>query len=278
MSARQTFADRAALLEEWDPLPPLDGDTYARGHHLFEARSGQRAAIVGWLTDRLAARPTDRPLRVLSVGCGDGTVDAALATAVRARHPRRPVAWTGVEPHGPSATAFLRRVGSTGATTVVHQGRFPEDLPAGTGRFDVVTFVHSLYYVRDVAESVRAAVAHLVPGGELLVLHAPRGELNQVAAALAPETGGHPQWWDETVRAALQDCARAGRLGLAEEPVTAEVDLTGCEEQDPAVLEFAVQARLAGHRRAEVLALLASASTDPDRVVLPHPVCAFTLA
>lgn len=275
-SATERFADRTAALAAWPPTDPLDPTHYARGHHLFEARSTQRDTIVGWLDARLAGREPTRPLRVLSVGCGDGTVDAALAGVLAGHRPHRALSWTGVEPHGPSAAAFLHRVGATGVRTTVLRGCFPEvtaPLAAAGDRFDVVTFVHSLYYVPDVAASITAAVDLLAPGGTLLVLHAPRGALNQVAAALAPESDGHPQWWDETVRAAL---AAAPGLEVTEEPLAAEVDLTGCEEQDGAVLDFAVQARLDPPRRAEVLALLGSASTAPDALVLPHPVCAFT--
>ena len=270
------FAEHTAVMAGWEPTAPLDATYYARGHHLFEARSDQRSTLVDWLDAHLAETVATRPLRVLSIGCGDGSVDAALAGALAEHRPAESLSWTGVEPHGPSAEAFQRRVRATGARTTVLAGPFPaatDPLAAAGERFDVVTFVHSLYYVPDVSASVRAAVELLAPGGTLLVLHAPRGALNQVAAALAPEVGGHPQWWDETVRAALAD---EPGLVVTEEPLHAQVDLTGCETQDPAVLDFAVQARLTGDRRAEVRRLLASVSVVADRLVLPHPVLAFT--
>ncbi|MEO6879917.1 MAG: hypothetical protein ABI181_03070, partial [Mycobacteriaceae bacterium] len=85
----------------------LDGDTYARGHALFEARSDQRALIVAWLAERLERRADAPVLSVLSVGCGDGSVDAPLAESACAAKPAGALRrWSGVDPHPPSAAAF----------------------------------------------------------------------------------------------------------------------------------------------------------------------------
>jgi SAM-dependent methyltransferase len=56
------------------------------------------------------------------------------------------------------------------------------------GGFDVITFVHSMYYVPGVAETVRAAYDLLAPGGALFVLSAPRGGLNRLSSSGTPST------------------------------------------------------------------------------------------
>jgi hypothetical protein len=59
-------------------LPP---GTYARDHAEFEARSSQRVLITAYLLGQLDLAG-EGPLSVLSVGCGDGAVDVALAEAM----------------------------------------------------------------------------------------------------------------------------------------------------------------------------------------------------
>jgi SAM-dependent methyltransferase len=256
------------------PLPALHPVDYARGHAQFEARSDQRRRIVGWLDARLAEHPAEAPLSVLSVGCGTGAVDAPLAVAAAGRAvPGTVVRWTGIDPHGPSAAAFDATVRHAAPEVeVVAQACRFEGLDTAD-RFDVVTFVHSLYYVPDVLVALRRAVAMLAPGGRLLVLHAPLGALNQLAATLAPETDGHPQWWSDTVTAEL--AAMDVRVHVDE--LDAEVDLTGCDSADRALLDFTVQAELTDEARPAVLEALRAAARPGGGLRLPHPVTAFTV-
>jgi len=79
-------------------LPP---HTYARDHAEFEARSSQRALITAYLLGQLAYLG-DGPLSVLSVGCGDGAVDAALAEALTSSASDGPVRYVGVDPNASS--------------------------------------------------------------------------------------------------------------------------------------------------------------------------------
>ena len=262
------------LLDRHLPLPALHPGDYARGHALFEARSDQRRRVVAWLDARLAEHPADTPLSVLSVGCGPGAVDGPLAAAAGGRAvPGTVVRWTGIDPHGPSASAFDAAVrhAAPDVEVVAHACTF-DRLETGE-RYDVVTFVHSLYYVPDVAAALHRAVGLLAPGGRLLVLHAPLGALNELAAALAPETGGHPQWWSDTVATEL----RRMDVDVELEELDAEVDLTGCGSADRALLDFTVQAELTDAAREAVLGFLRAAARPGDGLRLPHPVTAFTV-
>ena len=104
--------------------------------------------------------------------------------------------------------------------------------------FDVITFVHSMYYVPDVAATLRAAHDLLRPGGELLVLSAPRGALNELVDVLAPPVDGHRQWFSDDVAAGVADAGlrseRDGHPGRSP-------DLAAASDE---VLDFTVQARL----------------------------------
>ncbi len=261
------LAGLRAALRDRNPLLPLDPTEYAVGHALFEARSDQRAHLTAWLVDELAARAT-APARVLSIGCGTGAVDVEVAAALAGLG--QDVDYVGVEPHAPSAQAFLARLDAVaGVRPSVLQSAFADAHP--TGRFDVVLAVHSLYYVDDLSHALRRAYALLAPGGELVVLHAPGAPLNELVRLLAP---GHPQEFSEEVAIAL------GRLGAPEVTrLASRLDLspTGDADTDRRLLEFTVQARLPRALQGAVrAALVARELPGPDSVVA-HPVDALVL-
>lgn len=250
-------------------LENLAPDAYARGHAAFEARSDQRALITGYLAGQLALRDVG-PVAVLSVGCGDGSLDAPLAAALTDVVPARPIRYVGIDPYVGSTTAFaaaMAGLGRAGLSAEVHATTFA-DAPV-SGLFDVVTFVHSMYYVPDVAATLRAAHALLRHGGELLVLNAPRGALNELVDVLAPPVEGHRQWFSDDIEAGL---VRAGLR--TEEMVTldARLDLDAASDE---VLDFTVQAQLTLELRPLVRAYLDAVSVPSATSgvpLVPHPV------
>lgn len=250
-------------------LRHLAPDAYARGHAAFETRSDQRALIGGHLAARLARRDTG-PVAVLSVGCGDGSLDAPLAAALVDVMPARPIRYVGVDPYVGSTTAFSAAMADLGRACLsaeVHAATFAE-APV-SGLFDVVTFVHSMYYVPEVAPTLRAAHGLLRPGGELLVFSAPRGALNVLVDVLAPPVEGHRQWFSDDIAAGF-----AGAGLRTEETVTLDARLDADAASDE-VLDFTVQARLTPQLRPLVRAYLDAVSVPcPTSGVphVPHPV------
>lgn len=255
------------------PLPPLSPAVYACAHRLFEARSDQRALLSAWLAGRVAAR-AGGPTRVLSIGAGDGAVDAVVARVLTASG--CPVRYQAVEPHPGSAqrwAAAMRAV--PGVRARVQQATFEGAALPDEGGFDVVLFVHSLYYVPDLAGALARAHALLAPGGELVVLHAPREGLNELVTLLAPPSSGHPQWFAEQVAAALT----ALGLPAVRSRLSARLDLTeGADpEQDVQVLDFTVQAVLPPELRPLVLQQMAQGRLPGSGLVVPHPVETFVV-
>lgn len=243
-------------------LPPAD---YAAGHAAFEARSDQRTRIIEHLIDRVSAR--DGAISVLSVGCGDGSVDVAVADALTAGDHGRAVRYVGVEPFAGSAALFSSRLaslGRPGLSVEAHVATFDEAALAES--FDVITFVHSMYYVPDVAKAVRQALDLLAPGGELVVLSAPRGALNQLAGACAPPVEGHRQWFSDDVADGID---RAGVSADHRGVIDARVDLAGADHD---VLDFTVQAVLTDEVRPLVLDYLTEVALPSTAMTVPHPV------
>ena len=249
------------------PLNGLAPDAYARDHAGFEALSNQRGLIADWFVDRLSASRIS-PLSVLTVGCGDGALDAVVAERLLAGNPDgSAIRYVGIDPFEVSAGHFRERMGRIDDSrlsfdTVVApfaDSSLDED-------FDVVTFVHSMYYVPNVAEAVHAASALLRPDGEAIVLSAPRGALNLLVDLLAPAIGGHPQWFSDDVHAALTHSGLdISRLAT----IDAVVDLTDASD---GVLDFTVQAKLTPDLRVLVRRYLADVSLVAGRCVAPHPV------
>lgn len=247
------------------PLPALAPGPYAAGHAAFEARSDQRALLTSWLCDRVRRRTGS--VSVLSVGCGDGTVDVELARALSGRG--GDVRYAGLDPHPPSAGEFLRAVGAVpGVAASAGVGRI--DALPNEPTYDVVLAVHCLYYVRDLGSSVARLRSLLRPGGELIVLLAPRTGLNDLASLLAPAVDGRYQWWADDLAGVLG--ARAER-----QRVQGRLDLADLDDvNDAQVLNFLVQAELPDRLRPHVVAHLQSLAPEPGLVV-DHVVDAFTV-
>ncbi|WP_168708289.1 MULTISPECIES: class I SAM-dependent methyltransferase [unclassified Rhodococcus (in: high G+C Gram-positive bacteria)] len=255
-------------------LAGLEPESYARDHAAFEQLSDQRGLIAEHLASRLA-RVGDGPVSILSVGCGDGSLDARLAKGLVLAVPGRPVRYVGIEPWSGSARLFTANMAALEADELdvdVHVASF-SDAPADE-TFDVVLFVHSIYYVADLEETLRGAIDLLRPGGELWVLNAPRAALNALVDVLAPPLEGHRQWFSADVEKAFVDA------GIAlDEVVTLDalVDLASASER---VLDFAVQARLTPELRGPVRAYLDAVSVPgaDGRPRVPHPVDVFAAA
>lgn len=254
-----------------DALPALEPASYARDHAAFELLSDQRGLIARHLAGSLAGMG-DGPLSVLSVGCGDGSLDARLAAGLVAAAPGRPVRYVGIDPWEGSAALFAERMAALDTPELsaeVHVAAFAD--ATLDEMFDVVVFVHSMYYVADVGTALRAALALLRPGGELWVLNAPKAALNALVDVLAPPQENHRQWFSADVGEAFADVGI-----ILEDAVTldARVDLLATTDE---VLDFAVQARLTPELRDPVRAYLrAVAVTGPDGSArVPHPVDVF---
>ncbi len=252
-------------------LAGLEPESYARDHAAFERLSDQRDLIAEHLAG-LLAKMGNGPVSVLSVGCGDGSLDARLADSLVLAVPGRPVRYVGIDPWSGSARLFTAAMAALGADELsveMHVASF-SDAPVNE-TFDVVVFVHSIYYVADVGETLSGAIELLRPGGQLWVLNAPRAALNALVDVLAPPLEGHRQWFSADVEKAFVDS------GLALDEIVTLDALVDLASASDAVLDFAVQARLTPELRGPVRAYLDAVSVPgaDGRPRVPHPVDVF---
>jgi SAM-dependent methyltransferase len=117
-------------------------------------------AVADTLTQTLGLDGTQR---VLDVGCGPGSLTLVLA-------PRVAVA-VGVDADPDMIAAAMAGADRTGVTNVEWHVMRAEELPAGLGRFALVTFAQSFHWMKRpmVASAVRGM---LEPGGACVHLHA----------------------------------------------------------------------------------------------------------
>ena len=254
------------------PLPALSPGRYASTHAAYEAASDQRLRLQEWVVRELPPLLAEcDPVRVVGVGVGDGSVDAPLAGALAAGG--RGVRYTGVEPHAPSALGFAERLSALAAPALVPSvviGDFAAHDPGHPA--DLVHFLHSLYYVDDLAAALDRACALVRPGGLLVAATAPLEPLCVLTELLCPWPGHRP-WFAGDVRAELD----LRGLDVRVETIVGRLDVTDVLA-DPLgrgedVFDFLVGARTAAMPapvRAEVLGYLADLS--PDGAHVPHPL------
>ena len=169
-------------LEDVEQLVPLDDERFLKTHVEFEARSNQRERIIAWLSDYSDSITTRTGnLNLLSLGCGDGSVDLPTTRKLAGMADR--VRFVGLDPNG-AQLAKLEQAFSMAAlhnvtlkTHTLELANFETD-----ERFDHIHCVHSFYYMPDPAVALEHAIGMLADGGELVLFHAPCEDLNALSA------------------------------------------------------------------------------------------------
>jgi SAM-dependent methyltransferase len=268
------FAVAVRAVVRAESIPPrLDEETYLRTQKVYEAHSDQRIRIAHWLGNRLPALPPTRStVRVLSVGCGDGSLDVALATTLIERGHR--VEYVGVEPSTAAGAAFTERLGLLpGVEATVLPTRLEE--AALRGSFDIVVAIHSFYYLDRPAAQLRRLIDVLLPGGSLVVMNAPLLGLNQLVEALAPDEDATSLVYSDVVGDILLQLGQTARCHR----IDAALDVSPCfdprSDLGRDILQFLTHADLSGLSPEAHGALrdhLRALTLTPGGTLVPHPV------
>jgi SAM-dependent methyltransferase len=275
--AGAAIAVRTAVREESVP-PRLDEATYLRTQRMYEAHSDQRVRIAQWLCDRLPPLPSSARLRVLSIGCGDGTLDVALAATLVERGGR--LDYVGIEPSAAAGETFLERLGELPDVNPTLINSILEDAVLD-GPFDLVVAIHSLYYVRGLPGQLRRLIGAVRAGGSLIVMNAPLLGLNQLVEALAPAGDGTSLIYSDEVSDILDGLGCVARR----ERIDAALDVSPCRDRRSDVgrdiLQFLTHADLdavSPRFHQALVDYLRAIAFVPDGTLVPHPVDVFVVS
>lgn len=269
-------------LESVDSISALEGQRFLETHRAFEASSNQQSRIIDWFDDRIGAvEPSDRPYRVLSVGCGSGLLDVPVAQQL-AREGAC-VEYTGVNPNEAECDAFARLFAEAGpASARLELARVPFEDFETEERFELIHFVQSLYYVEDPQLALQHARRLLAPGGRIVVFHAPLAALNQLAVRFYDRWLGRRTLFADDVATILHSWSES----CDRESVDTHLEVTSIAERDPqlglALRDFIVQVE-SSELPQEVQELIDSyldavtTRGTAERSFIPHPVDAFVV-
>ena len=215
-------------------LVPLSDARYLEAHGIYEGRSDQQRLIIDWFGDRVAPTlPPDGSFRVLSIGCGSGILDVSIAT--RLLEQTNDLHYVGVDPNQIECEAFLQQFTDPSLDSSQHKARVEvvpatfEDFEAGCS-FDLIHFVHSLYYMPDPAAALEKARKLLAPGGRLVVFHAPCEALNDLTVRFWDKQFARPTLFAEDFAETLD----AWSWDYDRKRVDARLEVTGLDHADPA--------------------------------------------
>lgn len=267
-------------IDNLEQVHALSNKDYAQCLEVFEANSDQRFRILDWLEENILTHMLKSSNSILSVGCGTGAFDEHVLKYLGGRMEQ--VKYLGIEPNPLEATEFLKRmqaqsVGQMALDTSVLVEKFGDRLfdPA----FDLILFVHSIYYLDDRNEAIDDALSALKPGGVLIIVVAPDESLNVIANLIWQRQMGQKSFFSDDLRRHFD----ARGIDYSETRIAANLDATAgfnsTSQEGRDIIDFTVQTRtglLPESLQHNIFEFLLSTSRVEDgNTYLPHPVDVF---
>lgn len=261
-------------------VTPLTGDRYAACLHTYEAASNQRALIVGWFTEHVIPTLARDSSSLLSIGCGAGDLDVKILASARKQSAN--VAYVGLEPDPEQCKKFVTRmtIADDGDVSVEGHNTSFEHF-CGQQRFDLVSLVHSLYYMEDPEGAIDSALELVNESGSLVILIASNDSLNELSSSFWAFENAGSTWFSEDLDRHLD---KRG-LSFERSRIEARLDISACcdphSERGIRIADFVAQVptgALPIRLRHMIFNYLeASSQRDGDQRWLPHNVDAFTI-
>lgn len=274
----------SAFIAMDDPQPLL-GRQYMDAHVAFETASTQQSEIRQHVERTIVDihNSIERPLNILSLGCGSGILDLPILY----RCDQMVGHYTGVDPNGDEIATFRNtakdQIGDISDTLHLHTmtGETFFDTPSFKNtQYDIILCSHVLYYVQKRKRFIAAAAAQLSDAGALLIAHAPRGALNQLAQAFWSRQHITPFFNDE-----LEDLLLDLSLSYERRDICGLISAAMFDPEVPQgrlVIEFIIQSMwdtLSEKVQGAVLDALADGTlTLNAAAVFPHPASVFCVS
>ena len=152
------------------PVTSLNAQRYAETFAVFVSRSHEYPAMIQRLLDVAETLPPN--FSCLDIGAGTGMVVRDWLAQTR----RKPGRYFAIEPNPVHTSELAQSLPDLGIDAALDEADFHPDY-AIPGRFDLVLFSHSLYWMAHPVACVRHAGDALAPGGKILAfLQGPFGD------------------------------------------------------------------------------------------------------
>lgn len=211
-----------------------DSAAYAKGYAVFLPRTNFRSQIVSAVKERVVPHiqgNRDRPLTVLDLGCGDGTMTAAYLRAHRERHAAALYTVDLVEPSDTLTTACTAVSSVAGVTHVSRFActaeQFFSAATTQTQLWDWIIASHVFYHV-DPATLITCADQLTASGLLLMTMGAPGHPLRQHAVLKA--LSRHVDL--STINSSLEVLQTSDRFHIETIDVPTELNLRGLRGAD----------------------------------------------
>lgn len=276
--------DRAALLDnlaaavqhDGCPVRPLDEDRYVDAHQAFERASTQQSQIRRLIEEeaRRLRQNGHAELDMLSVGCGCGLLDAPLLAHLSGSVN----SFVGVDPNAVALNRCEQALGAlpTRPSYRLACTRFEDFRP--DRRFDLIYCSHVFYYVADRAGVLDAMRALLRDHGTLVIVHAPKADLNALAEVFWPDRGPEA-FYAPDLQQLIKSRGASARVRSIEARIPRSL-FADATPQGMLLLEFLIQAQwapLSPDVKAHVAEYLDWSVLPGTQEALPHPATLFTL-
>ncbi len=273
-----------ASVVELESPQPLCGQHYMDAHIAFETASTQQTQVRHRFERELlrVSASLGRRLNILSFGCGSGLLDIPLLKHCGHLIQR----YDAVDPNQHEIETFRALMSvqpnrdPLEINYYIESGeRLLERSHRNGPHYDLILCSHVLYYLEDPAHFVRLSLKNLTEGGAIVIAHAPRGAMNEIAQAFWERQNVQAFYVDELDALLNAQGITFNSLefvGLLPTSVLDDNVPQGC-----LILEFIIQSvwdRLSADSRAAVMTALKAASlqTLSGRMV-PHPAKIYSI-
>jgi SAM-dependent methyltransferase len=165
--------------------PPLENNLYAEFYQLRKNSSTMTTSTIEWfhnhlkmLLDEMRDKTENNTLSVLSIGSGEGDIDFDIIQAIL---PHLNYQWThlkydALEPNTIHRKRFLERLSENSfdehISVSVHDASFGvSDEFESHESYDLILFVHVLYFFNDPYQIIQHALALTKPTGRVIIVH-----------------------------------------------------------------------------------------------------------
>ena len=236
-SPQELLAELDRLLEEtsWKGPPSDLTHLTANPEHLqlFQQQvlggghqESMARCLAGQLGKALETEGTEGPLRLCSVGCGDGKLDRKTLAELLASHPGLAVEYVGVGLCEQSCEEVEGEVGGVGERVKVRAVArdYSELSREEVGSFHCVLMVSCLCYSVVPEATLQAVLGLLEPGGRLVIVSSSRQSVDQLISRFWKHQRHYDLCTTEDATAILKKMGR--EFSILQHPVT--FDLSSC--------------------------------------------------